>query len=45
VVNSSLTLAVFERGTTNGHDGFKIAAITAVDAKDNPTANGPLIDL
>lgn len=45
VVNSSLTLAVFERGTTNGHDGFKIAAITAVDAKGNPTAYGPLINI
>jgi hypothetical protein len=45
VVNSSLTLAVFERGPTNGHDGFKIAEITAVDANGNPTAYGPLINI
>ena len=44
-VNNTLTLAVFERGATNGHDGFQIAAITAVDAQGNPTAYGPLINI
>jgi hypothetical protein len=33
---------IFERGTTNAHDGFKIAAITSIDASSRPTAYGLL---
>jgi hypothetical protein len=44
-VNDTLAFAVFERGATNGHDGFKIAAITGLDANGNPTSYGPLISL
>jgi hypothetical protein len=38
-VSANKAVAIFERGATNGHDGFKIAAITAVDPVD---ANLPL---
>jgi hypothetical protein len=44
-VNNTLAFAVFERGPTNGHDGFKIAAITGLDASGNPSSYGPLISL
>jgi outer membrane autotransporter protein len=44
-VNKTLSFAVFERGPPTGHDGFKIAAITGVDSKGNPTSYGPLIDV
>ena len=44
-VNNTLAFAVFERGPTNGHDGFKIAAITGIDASGNPTSYGPLINV
>lgn len=44
-VNNTLAFAVFERGATNGHDGFKIAAITGLDANGNPSSYGPLISL
>ncbi len=40
---TALAFSVFERGTTNSHDPFGIAAITAVDAAGRPTAYGPLI--
>jgi T5SS/PEP-CTERM-associated repeat protein len=44
-VNSTLTLAVFERGTPTAHDGFQVAAITALDAQGNPAAYGPLVNI
>lgn len=37
-VTSDRAVVVFERGTSTSHDGFKIAAITAVDRLGNPTA-------
>ncbi len=40
---TALAFSIFERGVTNGHDPFGIAAITAVDATGRPTAYGPLI--
>jgi hypothetical protein len=44
-VNKTLAFAVFERGAINGHDGFKIAAITGLDANGNPSSYGPLISI
>jgi hypothetical protein len=44
-VNSTLTLAVFERRTPTTHDGFQVAAITALDAQGNPAAYGPLVNV
>jgi hypothetical protein len=44
-VNSTLTLAVFERGTPTTNDGFQVAAITALDAHGNPAAYGPLVNI
>ncbi len=43
VVTTSNVFTIFERGAVNGHDGFKIAAITAIDALGNPTSFGSLI--
>jgi len=43
--SSSQALAVFERGTTTSHDGFKIAAITGVDGSGNPTSFGSLVQI
>ncbi len=42
-VTSALTFAVFERGVAGQHDGFGIAAVTAIDALGNPTAFGLLL--
>ena len=42
-VTNSLAFAVFERGAVAQHDGFGIAAITAIDAFGNPTAFGSLV--
>jgi hypothetical protein len=44
-VNNTLAFAVFERGVATAHDGFKIAAITGVDANGIPTSYGPLITI
>jgi hypothetical protein len=41
--SSSTAFAIFDRGPTNDHDAFKIAAITAVDSNGNPTNYGPLL--
>lgn len=41
--NSRRSVVVMERGTTSGHDGFSIAAITAVDVNGTPTQYGPLL--
>jgi hypothetical protein len=41
--NSALAFAVFERGATNAHDTFQIAAITSVDGSGNPTGFGQLV--
>lgn len=43
--SSSQALAVFERGTTTSHDGFKIAAITGVDGSGTPTSFGDLVQI
>jgi hypothetical protein len=42
-VTDALAFAVFERGVAAQHDGFAIAAITAIDALGNPTAFGSLL--
>lgn len=42
-VNSMRSVVVMERGATSGHDGFSIAAITAVDINGTPTQYGPLV--
>lgn len=42
-VTDSLAFAVFERGAAGLHDGFGIAAITAIDSLGNPTAFGSLV--
>jgi len=34
--------AIFDRGNNNAHDGFKIAAITSLDAAGNPAGFGPV---
>jgi hypothetical protein len=34
--------AIFDRGANFGHDGFRIAAIKAIDASGNPTLFGPV---
>ena len=39
---AGLSFAVFERGQTTQHDGFKIAAILATDSTGMPTQYGPL---
>jgi hypothetical protein len=41
-VSNSLAFAVFDRGAVGVHDGFGIAAITAVDGAGNPIAFGTL---
>lgn len=41
----SKAFAVFDRGETNAHDRFKIAAITSIDADGNPTGYGDLISV
>ncbi len=41
--NSALAFAVFERGATNAHDTFQIAAITGVDVNGKPTSYGQLV--
>ncbi len=43
VVSSALAFAVFDRGAAGAHDGFGIAAITAIDGAGNPTAFGTLL--
>ncbi len=43
IATNALAFAIFERGTTTGHDPFGIAAITAVDGSGRPTAYGPLV--
>lgn len=42
-VTDALAFIVLERGVTNAHDGFKIAAITAIDGSGNPTAFGSVV--
>jgi hypothetical protein len=37
--------AVFERGLTGAHDGFKIAAITSLDSSNVPNGYGTLINV
>jgi hypothetical protein len=44
-VNSSLAVSIFDRGTTSGHDAFKIAAITGIDSSGNPTNFGSVITI
>lgn len=34
--------AVFDRGVNNNHDGFRIAAITSIDANNDPASFGTL---
>jgi hypothetical protein len=34
--------ALFERGTVNNHDAFRIAAVTSLDASGNPASFGPV---
>jgi predicted ribosomally synthesized peptide with SipW-like signal peptide len=41
--SSSQAFTVMERGLTDAHDGFKIAAITSLDANGNPASYGPLL--
>jgi hypothetical protein len=41
--SANTAFSIFDRGPSNDHDSFKIAAITAVDANGNPTNYGPLI--
>ncbi len=41
--NSALAFAVFERGATNAHDTFEIAAITSVDGSGNPLTWGQIV--
>jgi hypothetical protein len=41
--SSNNVFSIFERGLTGQHDGFKIAAITAVDGNGNPSDYGPLV--
>lgn len=44
ITASSLSaFAVTDRGASNDHDAFKIAAVTAVDANGNPSNYGPLL--
>ncbi len=43
-VTDVLAFIVLERGTTSAHDGFKIAAILAVDINGTPTEYGSVID-
>jgi hypothetical protein len=33
---------LFDRGNNNAHDAFRIAAITGIDAANNPTSFGPV---
>jgi hypothetical protein len=37
--------SIMERGPSNDHDSFKIAAITALDSNGNPSNYGPLISV
>jgi hypothetical protein len=34
--------AIFDRGNNNSHDGFRIAAITSLDANGDPASFGPV---
>jgi hypothetical protein len=43
--NAAQGFTIFERGTTNAHDGFKIAAILSVDSFGKPTSYGLLQSL
>jgi hypothetical protein len=43
--NSTKIFTIFDRGLTGQHDGFKIAAITALDGSGKPSAYGPVITL
>lgn len=38
--NTQVGFALFERGVNNAHDGFVMAAITAIDMDGNPSAYG-----
>jgi hypothetical protein len=42
---AGLGVVVFERGATNVHDPFTIAAITGIDASGNPTSFGSLFQV
>lgn len=44
-VYANVRLAIFERGTAGGSDGFKIAAITAIDGSGNPLHYGALTSI
>jgi hypothetical protein len=41
--SSNDVFSIFERGFSNQHDGFEIAAITALDANGNPSDYGPVL--
>jgi hypothetical protein len=43
VASNDLNFAVWERGATGGHDGFKIAAITSIDITGKPTSYGAIL--
>ncbi len=45
LVDSLKAVTVFERGATNAHDGFKIAAITGIDGSGNPTGFGTVVQI
>jgi hypothetical protein len=43
--DSTKIFTIFDRGLTGQHDGFKIAAITALDGSGKPSAYGPVLTL
>jgi hypothetical protein len=43
--DSTKIFTIFDRGLTGQHDGFKIAAITALGAGNVPSAYGPVLTL
>jgi len=43
--NTTSGFTILERGLTDSHDGFKIAAITGVDAFGNPTSYGSVFTI
>jgi hypothetical protein len=43
--NDNNVFSIFERGLSNQHDGFKIAAITSLDGNGNPSNYGPVLTL
>lgn len=40
--NTAVGFAMFDRGNNNGHDPFRIAAITSLDGNGDPASFGPI---